>query len=61
MRTMSGNAAMLDYFATDPLLDRARVPSRFFRTLHALEPERIVLRCTLLLVDPAPTCGPRPR
>lgn len=65
MRKMSGNAAMRNHFATDPLLGRLRVPSRFFRTLHALEPGRIVLRCPLLLVHPGadfwtPTAMSRP-
>lgn len=57
MRKMSGNAAMRNHFATDPLLGRLRVPSRFFRTLHALEPGRIVLRCPL----PAAAGAPRRR
>jgi len=52
MDKMSGNAAMRDYFTTDPLLGRLRVPSRFFRTLHACKVGRIELRCPLLLAHP---------
>lgn len=49
---MSGNAATRDYFARDPLLGRLRVPSRFFRTMHACKVPRIDLHCPLLLVHP---------
>lgn len=49
MDKMSGHAAMRDYFTADPPLGRLRVPSRFFRTLHACKVGRIERRYALLL------------
>lgn len=65
MNRMSSHAAMAEYFASDPLLGGLRVPSRFFRTMHALKMPRIEPRCPLLLVHPGadrwtPTVMSRP-
>lgn len=52
MRKMTANPAMRAYFSTDPLLGRLRVPSRFFRMIHARKATSIRLRCPLLLAHP---------
>lgn len=52
MDRMSGHPAMAKYFEEDPLLGRLRVPSRLFRTMHALQVPRLAPRCPLLLLHP---------
>ncbi|MFQ6549643.1 alpha/beta hydrolase [Aestuariibius sp. 2305UL40-4] len=52
MRKMTADPALRGYFSTDPLLGRLRVPSRFFRMIHARKATSIRLRCPLLLVHP---------
>ncbi|WP_208348348.1 alpha/beta hydrolase [Pseudaestuariivita rosea] len=52
MNKMTGGAAMRDYFSTDRLLGRLRIPSRFFRKIYARKAVSIRLRCPLLLVHP---------
>lgn len=52
MIRMSSDQAMSHYFATDPLLGAMRVPSRFFRTMHAVKLNSIVTGCPLLLAHP---------
>ncbi len=65
MNRMSSDDAMSQYFASDPLLGGMRVPSRFFRTLHAVKLDSIVTDCPILLVHPGadawtPTAMSRP-
>ncbi len=65
LKAMSANAAMARYFVSDPLLGGRRVPSRFFRTLHAYERACFDLSCPLLLAHPGadawtPTALSRP-
>ncbi len=52
MHAMTSDAAMQDYFTTDPLLGGLRVPSRLFRTMHARKAPAIIPGCPLLLVHP---------
>ncbi|WP_227287768.1 alpha/beta hydrolase [Boseongicola sp. H5] len=52
MSKMTGDAAMRNYFSTDILLGQLRVPSRFFRTIHARKAATIHLHCPLLLLHP---------
>lgn len=52
MNRMSSDDAMSHYFASDPLLGGMRVPSRFFRTLHAVKLDSIVTGCPILLAHP---------
>ncbi len=52
MNKMTADAAMRRYFSTDPLLGRLKVPSRFFRTIHARKATAMTLRCPLLLIHP---------
>ncbi len=65
MRAMSSDPAMQNYFVTDPLLGKRRVPSRLFRTMHACKTSVIDPGCPLLLVHPGadawtPTTMSRP-
>lgn len=62
---MSSHPALTEYFENDPLIGRLRVPSRFFRTMHALQMPHLEPRCPLLLVHPGaddwtPTTMSRP-
>lgn len=52
LNRMSSDGEMRHYFATDPMLEGLRVPSRFFRTMHALKLDSIKTGCPLLLVHP---------
>ncbi len=52
MNKMTGDPAMRDYFSSDPMLGRLRVPSRFFRKIHARKASTIHLHCPLLLIHP---------
>jgi len=52
MNRMSSDQLMSHYFATDPLLGGMRMPSRFFRTMHALKIKSVQTGCPLLLVHP---------
>ncbi len=52
LKAMTADEPMRKYFATDPLLGRMRVASRFFRTMHARKAGELDLGCPLLLVHP---------
>lgn len=52
LRRMSSDAELQHYFETDALIGSARIPARFFRTLHAVKVGRIGLRCPLILIHP---------
>ncbi|MFM1960189.1 MAG: hypothetical protein RL588_1706 [Pseudomonadota bacterium] len=52
LRRMSSDAELQHYFDTDALIGAARIPARFFRTLHAVKVGRICLRCPLILIHP---------
>ena len=52
MKAMTSSPPLQAYFEEDPGLGRARIPARFFRTLHALKFRRMTLACPLLLVHP---------
>lgn len=52
MKAMTSSPPLQAYFEEDPGLGRARIPARFFRTLHALKFGRMTLGCPLLLVHP---------
>lgn len=49
---MSRDVEVAAYFRRDPLLGRLKVPTRFFRTLHACKVGALALPCPLLLVHP---------
>jgi len=52
MKAMSSSPALQAYFAQDGLLGGARIPARFFRTLHAMRNDRLDPGCPLLLAHP---------
>lgn len=49
---MSRDEEVAEYFRRDPLLGRLKVPTSFFRTLHACKVGALTLPCPLLLVHP---------
>jgi alpha-beta hydrolase superfamily lysophospholipase len=52
MKSMTSSPPLQAYFEDDPGLGHARIPARFFRTLHAQKLGRVTLGCPLLLVHP---------